>query len=153
MASLAPVYTRDSGPVVTAGTVLTAGAHTLSVTFTPTDTANYLTATASVPITVVKATPVISWATPANIVVGTALGPAQLNATVASPAGWTLVIRRVTGTCSAIGAAQLLSVTFTPTDTQLHDGEQDGSDHGDGGRHDAAGDGAGQDRQPDRRDV
>lgn len=39
-----------------AGTVLTAGAHTLSVTFTPTSTANYLTAKASVTITVAKAT-------------------------------------------------------------------------------------------------
>src|SRR6185503_3496857 len=48
-----------------AGTVLPAGAgQTLSVTFTPTDTANYANATASVLITVTKATPVITWPTP-----------------------------------------------------------------------------------------
>src|SRR6185436_15163893 len=46
---------------------------TLSVTFTPTDTANYTTATANVLITVTKATPTITWATPASIAYGTAL--------------------------------------------------------------------------------
>jgi len=40
----------------TAGTVLTAGAQTLSVTFTPTDTTDYTTATDTVTITVNKAT-------------------------------------------------------------------------------------------------
>ena len=51
-----------------AGTVLSAGAaQTLSVTFTPTDAANYTTATATVAITVTKATPTITWATPAAI--------------------------------------------------------------------------------------
>ena len=57
-----------------AGTVLTAGAaQTLSVTFTPTDAANYTNATKAVAINVLKATPVITWATPADIVYGTAL--------------------------------------------------------------------------------
>ena len=56
------------------GTVLTAGAaQTLSVTFTPTDAANYTTATTTVAITVTKATPTITWAAPADIVYGTAL--------------------------------------------------------------------------------
>ena len=46
-----------------AGTVLNAGAaQTLSVTFTPTDAANYTTATKTVAINVLKATPVITWA-------------------------------------------------------------------------------------------
>jgi hypothetical protein len=45
----------------------------LSVTFTPDDAANYTTATASVAITVTKATPTITWATPADLVYGTAL--------------------------------------------------------------------------------
>jgi hypothetical protein len=35
------------------------------VTFTPDDAVNYTTATASVAITVTKATPTITWATPA----------------------------------------------------------------------------------------
>ena len=63
------------------GTVLNAGVgQTLSVTFTPTDTANYNSATANVLITVNKATPVITWAAPAAITYGTALSATQLNA-------------------------------------------------------------------------
>ena len=46
-------------------TILTAGSQTLNVTFTPTDTSNYTTATGSVTLTVNKATPAITWATPA----------------------------------------------------------------------------------------
>ena len=70
-----------------AGTVLGVGAgKTLSVTFTPDDTTAYTSATASVSINVVKATPSVTWPTPAPIVYGTAAGPAQLNAT-ASVAG------------------------------------------------------------------
>ena len=42
--------------------VVGAGRQMLSVTFTPTDTADYTTATASVTLTVNQATPVITWA-------------------------------------------------------------------------------------------
>ena len=56
------------------GTVLNAGAsQTLSVTFTPTDAANYTTRDRRRSITVLKATPAITWATPADITYGTAL--------------------------------------------------------------------------------
>src|SRR5205823_4973885 len=69
-----------------AGTVLSAGAgQSLSVTFTPTDGANYSTATASVSIIVAKATPTITWPTPAAIAVGTPLSASQLNATASVP--------------------------------------------------------------------
>jgi hypothetical protein len=69
-----------------AGTVLNAGAgQTLSVTFTPTDAANYTGATATTTITVLKATPVITWSTPADIIYGTALSATQLNATANVP--------------------------------------------------------------------
>ncbi len=48
-----------------AATVLNAGnAQTLSVTFTPDDAANYATATRSVTINVLQATPEITWAIP-----------------------------------------------------------------------------------------
>src|SRR4029078_1602625 len=51
-----------------AGTVLNAGANqTLSVTFTPSDAANYTGATATTTITVLKATPSITWPTPTDI--------------------------------------------------------------------------------------
>jgi Bacterial Ig-like domain (group 3)/Abnormal spindle-like microcephaly-assoc'd, ASPM-SPD-2-Hydin len=96
------------------GTVLTFGSQSLSVSFTPTDTTDYNTATASVTLTVSKATPAISWATPAGIVYGTALGSAQLNAT--STAAGTFSYTPSAGTVLTSGS-QTLSVSFTPTDT------------------------------------
>src|SRR4029077_6769476 len=98
-----------------AGTVLNAGAaQTLSVTFTPTDAANYTTATKTVSIDVLKATPVITWATPADITYGMALSATQLNAT-ANTLG-SFVYSPLAGTVLNAGAAQTLSITFTPTD-------------------------------------
>jgi len=96
------------------GTVLNAGAQSLSVTFTPTDTADYSTATSSVSIAVNQAVPAISWATPVAIASGTALSITQLDAT--SPVAGTFVYTPAAGVVLAIGS-QTLSVTFTPTDT------------------------------------
>jgi hypothetical protein len=99
-----------------AGTVLNAGANqTLSVTFTPTNTTDYNTATQTVQITVNKAQPAITWSTPAAITYGTALSGTQLNAS-AGIAG-TFVYTPPAGTMLSAGANQTLSVTFTPTDT------------------------------------
>ncbi len=103
------VYTPASG------TVLAAGSQTLSVTFTPTDTTDYTTATQTVSLTVNKATPTITWATPAAITYGTALSATQLNATSGGVAG-TFVYTPASGTVLTVGS-QTLSVTFTPTDT------------------------------------
>ncbi|PYR88490.1 MAG: hypothetical protein DMF84_28025, partial [Acidobacteria bacterium] len=64
-----------------AGTMLDAGTHALSVTFTPTDSANYSGATATSTVTVLKAASTITWPTPADITYGTALSATQLNAT------------------------------------------------------------------------
>ena len=61
-----------------------------------------------------KATPTITWATPADITYGTALGATQLNATASSPG--TFVYTPAAGTVLNAGAGQTLSVTFTPTD-------------------------------------
>jgi len=101
------------------GTVLTAGVQTLTVTFTPTDAVNYGTATKSVNLTVNKATPVISWSTPADIVYGTALSASQLNAT-ANVAG-TFAYSPVLGTVLNVGSWQVLTLTFTPTDASNYD--------------------------------
>jgi sugar lactone lactonase YvrE len=93
--------------------VLTAGLHTLTVTFTPTDGTDYTTATSTVTLTVNQATPTISWANPVAISYGTHLSATQLNAT-ASVAG-TFSYNPASG--SVLGAgSHLLSVTFTPTD-------------------------------------
>ena len=62
------------------GTVLPAGVQSISVAFTPTDTTDYETATASVSLSVNKATPVITWPTPVAITYGTALSATQLDA-------------------------------------------------------------------------
>ncbi|MGH9502144.1 MAG: Ig-like domain repeat protein [Terriglobales bacterium] len=76
-----------------AGTVLNAGnGQILSVAFIPTDTVDFATASASVQINVLPATPSIVWENPADITYGTALGNTQLNAIALPPAsaltGW-----------------------------------------------------------------
>ena len=97
-----------------AGTILGAGSHSLVADFTPTDTANFTTATANVQLTVFQATPTITWASPAPILHLTPLGAAQLNAT-ANVAG-SFVYFPAEGTVLGIGAAQELRAYFTPSD-------------------------------------
>jgi len=97
-----------------AGTTLTAGAHQLSATFTPTDTTDYANATGTASITVNQATPVITWPNPAAITYGTTLSVTQLNATASTPG--TFAYSPAAGTTLTSGTHQL-SVTFTPTDT------------------------------------
>ena len=97
-----------------AGTVLNAGANqTLSVTFTPNDTADYKSQTASVQISVSPATPTISWATPAAVTYGTALDATQLNATASVPG--TFAYTPPAGTVLNAGGSQTLLVTFMPS--------------------------------------
>jgi hypothetical protein len=97
-----------------AGTGLTVGPQTLTVTFTPTDSNDYTGATTNVTLTVNKGAPSITWATPAAITYGTALSATQLNAS--STAAGTFVYTPAAGVVLGIGS-QTLSVTLTPTDT------------------------------------
>ena len=97
-----------------AGTVLTAGMHTLSLTFTPTDTTDYTIANASVQLTVNKAGSAITWPTPSPITYGTPLSSVQLDASANVPG--TFVYTPSFGTVLMAGP-QTLSVTFTPNDT------------------------------------
>jgi hypothetical protein len=99
----------------TAGTVLTAGTQTLSVTFTPTDTTDYTTPTVTVMLTVNKAVPVITWATPAPITYGTALSSTQLDAS--TPVAGTFVYSSPSFGAVPKAGTHALWVTFTPTDT------------------------------------
>jgi hypothetical protein len=92
---------------------------TLSVTFTPTDAANYTGATATTTITVLKASTTITWSAPADITYGTALSATQLNATANVPGSF--VYSPVAGTVLNAGA-HTLSVTFTPTDAANYTG-------------------------------
>ncbi len=97
------------------GTVLNAGANqVLSVSFTPTDMANYNIANKTVQLTVNKANPIIIWANPAPITYGTQLTSTQLSAT-ASVSG-VLTYTPLAGTVLNAGANQILSVNFTPID-------------------------------------
>jgi Flp pilus assembly CpaE family ATPase len=100
------------------GEVLPAGRHTLSVTFTPMDTANYTPAQATVSLTVTKATPTaITWSAPASISYGTALSSAQLNARASVPG--TFIYIPGAGDVLTIGRHRL-SVTFIPADTEKY---------------------------------
>jgi hypothetical protein len=92
---------------------LTAGPHVLSVTFTPTDTADYTTATATVTLQVSQAAPTLTWATPMPITYGTPLGAAQLNATASVPGTFSY-----SPAAGVLGAGvRPLSVTFTPANS------------------------------------
>jgi CSLREA domain-containing protein len=99
-------YTPASG-------ILTAGTHTLSVLFTPTDSADYTTASATVSLLVNKATPVLTWK-PASIQLGYTLGAPQLDAT-ASVAG-SFVYTPASGT-QVVTTTLTLNAQFTPSDT------------------------------------
>src|SRR5512145_928935 len=70
------VYTPAIGTKLNAGT-----AQNLKADFTPTDAANYNTATKTVTIDVAKATPVIICTNPTRITYGPLLSATQLNAT------------------------------------------------------------------------
>jgi hypothetical protein len=115
IASVAGTFSYSPG----AGTVLTAGEHNLSVTFTPTDSTDYRSSTDFVTITVDKAEPVISWTTPEAITYGTSLSATQLDATATyngTKVAGTFTYRPAKGTVLSAGI-QKLSVVFTPSDT------------------------------------
>ena len=74
-------------------------------------------------ITVMKLVPTVIWANPTDIVYGTPLGTNQQNAGAASPASpglnlaGTFSYNPPRGTRLSTGSNQVLSATFTPTDT------------------------------------
>ncbi|MDR3772636.1 MAG: hypothetical protein P4L26_04760 [Terracidiphilus sp.] len=96
------------------GAVLSGGSQTLSVTFTPTDSVDYATATASVTLIVGQANPVLNWPTPAAMPYGTPLSATQLDATASVPGSF--AYSPAPGAVLS-GGSQTLSVTFTPTDS------------------------------------
>ena len=79
-----------TGAATKAGTLLNAGVYTLTATFAPSDTTAYDSSSRSIKYTITKATPTISWPTPAPIYYGTPLSSAQLNATVDQNQGLTV---------------------------------------------------------------
>lgn len=99
------------------------GAGTHKVSYSYGGASGFSAASASTNLMVGKATPMINWAAPADIVYGTALSSAQLNASaslsignVSTAVAGTFTYSRVAGTVLNAGAGQTLSVTFTPVD-------------------------------------
>jgi hypothetical protein len=80
------------------------------------DTTGFQTTTDTLVIHI-QGRPVLSWTKPADIVYGTPLGAAQLNATANVPG--TFAYSVPAGTVLAVGT-HTLSVTFTPTDTATY---------------------------------
>ncbi len=99
----------------TPSTTPSAGTPSESVTFTPTDSTDYNTASGSVVVTVNKATPTVSeWPTASAITYGQTLASSTLTGGTASTSGtsaWT------TPSTAPTAGAPPESVTFTPTDT------------------------------------
>jgi hypothetical protein len=91
------------------------GTTTYSVTFTPTDSGNYTTATANVSVTVAKATPTITTQPTASAITsGQTLASSTLSGGVGSVTG--TFDFTAPSTAPAVGNAQQ-SFTFTPTDS------------------------------------
>jgi CSLREA domain-containing protein len=104
------------------GTVLSAGTHTLTATFTPSDTTDYSTPAPITTNLTVQAIPVLAWTPTSPIVYGTALSPAQFNATATysgNPVAGTFSYSSAIGTILGAGT-HTLTVTFTPSDTTTY---------------------------------
>jgi autotransporter-associated beta strand protein len=92
----------------------------LSVTFTPTDTADYNTVMQGNVIDVFPVTPPITWTNPADITFGTALSSTQLNATArfnGHSLDGTFTYTPPAGTVLGVGSNQTLGVSFAPANT------------------------------------
>jgi serine/threonine protein phosphatase PrpC len=95
-----------------AGEVLSAGSHTLSAIFIPSDGTSYSRAAASVSIAVTRATPTIAWPIPEKVPYGTLLSDSQLNATASVPGTFVYT----PGPATLLSAGEHTpSVVFTPS--------------------------------------
>ena len=103
-------------PAVSTGAVSSSpvGSYPVTVTVGNLYAANYVFSYLSGTLSIGRATPVITWSNPANIVVGTPLSGVQLNAT-AEPSGGSFAYTPAAGT--QLGNTQTLAVLYTPADT------------------------------------
>ena len=115
--SLGRAVTNAKGVAILNGVVLpgvhagtTSDALEASYGGDPTDSA----ALGSGRLSIALALPTVSWASPENVTFGTALGPAQLDAS-ASVAG-TFIYTPAAGTVLKTGLGQILSLVFNPVD-------------------------------------
>lgn len=105
LATVSITYDGLSNPPVNAGS------YAISASL---DNPNYTASPATGTLVIAKATPVITWSNPADIVYGTALGGTQLNATASVPGSFAYA--PTLGTVLNAGSARNLSVAFTPGD-------------------------------------
>ena len=117
--NVAGVFAFTSG----VGTVLTPGAHSLQVSFTPTDAADYLPVVAAVTVTVGKTKPQVV-VNPVSFIYGTLLANSQLSGAATTTVNGKTVNVPGTFTYTSAEVGTLLSagshtetVTFTPNDT------------------------------------
>jgi hypothetical protein len=105
-----------------AGTVLNVGPHTLTATFTPTDTTDYTTATATVTLTVIPVTPTLGLTSNTNpIFLSNAV---TFTATIASlatpPTGTVVFMDGTTQIGSGTVSAGIATFTTTALSAQVH---------------------------------
>jgi hypothetical protein len=97
---------------------LAAGAHTLKASYEGDSAASESSGTFSQQVN--PATPVLSWAHPADIIYGSALSSSQLNATANVPGSF--AYNPPAGTVLPVGNNQQLNATFTPTSSNYSSG-------------------------------
>lgn len=107
---------------VEVGDTLEAGQHKLTATFIPDDDTQYLTANASIFLTVNKAKTTIEWTDPEPITYGDTLSATQLNAT-ANVDGEFIYSKPIGSTLNA--GTQEISVTFIPADDKNYNNSKD----------------------------
>jgi hypothetical protein len=135
--SVSPLYTIEASNTPTSYSVtgtlpggISVNTTTGILSGTPTDAGTFNvtvratnaggTGSAALLLTIAKATPSITWPTPAAILYGAALSATQLNAS-ASVAG-SYVYTPTTGTVLGVGPNQTLNVSFTPFDAANYNG-------------------------------
>ena len=109
-------------PALTTTATTNSVAGTYPITVSGAADANYTIAYVGGTLTVTAAQPtqtVLTWASPASISYGTALGAAQLNASANAPG--TFVYNPTAGTILAAGS-KTLTVTFSPSNSTLYTG-------------------------------
>jgi uncharacterized repeat protein (TIGR01451 family) len=110
--------TTDASGVATVSGVslagINAGSYPNAVGASFAGDSGYTSSSGTNSLTVNKATPVITWSNPSDIVYGTALGGTQLNATADTPGSF--VYAPAAGTVLSSGNGQNLHADFTPTD-------------------------------------
>jgi hypothetical protein len=94
---------------------LVASSSPYAIAYTYPASADFNQASGTSNLTINKADPMIIWANPADIIYGTPLGAAQLDASASVPG--VFIYTPASGTPLAPGRMQILSAMFTPADT------------------------------------